>query len=111
MRRREPAAAAGIVMDRVLLMLDRESNRALVAESLAGTYDIRVPASDGDLERPFDLGIIDGRALHRLSERVQRRRLREEPIFLPFLLVTSRPDVRLITRHIWRSIDELILSP
>lgn len=98
-------------MDRVLLLLDRESNRELVAECLSASYQVLVPASDADIERDFDLGIIDGPALDRLWEPVRRRRQRERPVLLPFLLVTPKPDVRMITRHIWRSIDELILSP
>jgi signal transduction histidine kinase len=98
-------------MDRVLLALDRESNRELVAEWLSGIYDILLPTSDQDIQRPFDLGIIDGPALDRLWEAVRERRRREQPVILPFLLVTPRPDVRLITRHIWTTIDELIVSP
>jgi signal transduction histidine kinase len=98
-------------MDRVLLLLDRESNRQLVADWLRGSYQVLVPASDAEIERRFDLGIIDGPALDRLWEPVRRRRQREQPVLLPFLLVTPKPDVRMITRHIWRSIDELILSP
>ncbi|MBW3656605.1 MAG: hypothetical protein KY444_10920, partial [Gemmatimonadetes bacterium] len=31
--------------------------------------------------------------------------------FLPVLLVTSRPGVKMITREVWRSVDELIVAP
>jgi response regulator RpfG family c-di-GMP phosphodiesterase len=55
--------------------------------------------------------VVDGRSLDRLWEQVQQRKEREQPIFLPVLLVTSRPDVKMITRQVWRSVDELIITP
>ncbi len=55
--------------------------------------------------------MLDGRSLDRLWERVQGRKAREQPVFLPVLLVTSRPGVKMITRHVWRSVDELIVAP
>ena len=42
---------------------------------------------------------------------MQRRKEEEQPIFLPVLLVTPRPGVKMITRHVWRSVDELIVTP
>ncbi len=96
---------------RVLLLLDRRENRALLAEELAGRHEV-VPASDDDaLEGEFDLLVLDGRSLDRLWERVQQRKAREQPVFLPVLLVTSRPGVKMITRHVWRSVDELLVAP
>ena len=41
----------------------------------------------------------------------EARKEREQPIYLPILLVTSRPGVKMITRHVWRSVDELIVAP
>jgi signal transduction histidine kinase len=35
----------------------------------------------------------------------------EEPLFLPVLLLTSRQGVDLVTRHLWRTIDEVVLRP
>ena len=66
---------------------------------------------DDDLEGAFDLCVLDGRALDRLWERVRERKEHEQPIFLPVLLVTSRPGVKMITRHVWRTVDELIVTP
>jgi signal transduction histidine kinase len=39
------------------------------------------------------------------------RKARENPIMLPVLLVTSRPQVKMITRQLWRNVDELIITP
>jgi signal transduction histidine kinase len=96
---------------RILLLLDQRENRALLAAELSDRHEI-VPAPDDDaLDGAFDLCILDGRSLDRLWERVQRRKEAEQPTFLPVLLVTSRPGVKMVTRHLWRSVDELICAP
>lgn len=98
-------------MTRVLLLLDQKENQQLLAEELAGHHEVLIAASDDALNESFDLCVVDGRSLDRLRDHVQRRKDREQPIFLPFLLVTSRPDVKMITRQVWRSVDELIITP
>ena len=35
----------------------------------------------------------------------------EQPVFVPFLLITPQRDVKMITRHLWQSVDELIARP
>jgi signal transduction histidine kinase len=98
-------------MTRVLLLLDQKENQQLLAAELAGHYDVVVATGDDALDDGFDLCVVDGRSLDRLWARVQQRKDREQPIFLPVLLVTSRPDVKMITRQVWRSVDELIITP
>ncbi|HSJ24259.1 MAG TPA: HAMP domain-containing sensor histidine kinase [Longimicrobiales bacterium] len=98
-------------MTRVLLLLDRKENQQLLADELAGRHEVVVGDSDDALDQDFDLCVLDGRSLDRLWEQVRQRKERERPLVLPVLLVTSRPDVKMITRHVWRSIDELIITP
>ena len=98
-------------MSRVLLLLDQKENQELLGAELDGDYDVRVGDSDSDLHERFDILILDGRALDRLWKQVQERKTEEQPLFLPVLLVTSRPNVKMITRHLWRSVDELIITP
>jgi signal transduction histidine kinase len=95
----------------VLLMLDQKENQQLLAEELAGRHEVLIGAADDALNARFDLCVVDGRSLDRLWEKVHARKEREQPVFLPVLLVTSRPDVKMITRQVWRSVDELIISP
>lgn len=97
-------------MNHILLLLDHKENRRLLAEWLGQGYHV-LPDGEQALDEPFDLGILDGPALDRLWERVQARKEAEQPVFLPFLLVTARKDVRYVTRHLWRTVDELILTP
>jgi signal transduction histidine kinase len=98
-------------MTRVLLLLDQKENQQLLAEELSGCHEVLVGAADDALSEHFDLCVVDGRSLDRLWEQVLRRKEREQPLFLPVLLVTSRPDVKMITRQVWRSVDELIVTP
>ena len=96
---------------RVLLLLDQAENRALLAAELGRDHDVLSVEGDAALEEAFDLCVVDGRSLDRLWERVQERKAAEQPVLLPVLLVTSRPGVKMITRHLWRSVDELIVTP
>ena len=98
-------------MSRILLLLDQKENRALMADELALSHELVQADDDAALDGDFDLCVVDGRALDRLWERVQRRKEAEQPVFLPVLLVTARPGVKMITRHLWRSVDELIITP
>lgn len=98
-------------MTRVLLLLDQKENQQLLAEELAGRHEVLLGATDDALNEPFDLCVVDGPSLDRLWEQVHQRKEREQPIFLPVLLVTSRPDVKMFTRQVWRSVDELIITP
>jgi signal transduction histidine kinase len=96
---------------RILLLLDQKENQQLLADELAQGNRVIIGHSDADLAQQFDLCIVDGHSLDRLWENVRTRKEAEQPIFLPVLLVTSRPGVKMITRHVWRSVDELIITP
>jgi signal transduction histidine kinase len=95
----------------VLLVLDHSRNRALLAEELARDHVLLPSGGDDALEQEFDLCIVDGRALDRLWEPIRRRKEREQPAFLPILLLSSRPGVKMVTRRLWRGVDELLIAP
>lgn len=103
-------------MNAILLLIDQRENRRILAEWLASRYQVVVPADSSlsELERlqpTFDLCILDGTALNRLWNWVRSRKAEEEPVFLPFLLITPRQDITLATRYLWQGVDELISSP
>jgi signal transduction histidine kinase len=98
-------------MNRILLLIDHRQNRHLLAEWLERNYRAILPETDTALQEPFDLAILDGPALDRLWSQVQTRKQVEEPLFLPVLLLTSRQGVDVATRHLWRTIDEVVLRP
>jgi signal transduction histidine kinase len=97
-------------MTRVLLLLDQKENQQLLAEELAGrTRCSSVPRTTP--ERGRSTSAWWTAAPWTGSGSRSPRKEREQPVFLPVLLVTSRPDVKMITRQVWRSVDELIITP
>ncbi|HEY9877782.1 MAG TPA: HAMP domain-containing sensor histidine kinase [Leptolyngbyaceae cyanobacterium] len=105
-------------MNRILIFVEQTENRRLLAEWLGRYYDVVVGESVVQaknavplLNEPFDLCILDGPALHHLWEWVQARKHTEQPVFLPVLLITLHADVKLLTRHLWQTVDELISKP
>lgn len=98
-------------MNRILLLLSQEENRRRLALALQDQYEVSFAATPAELNGPFDLCILDGVMLDRLWDRVAARKELEKPCLLPFLLVTPRHDVGMVTRHLWKTIDELIISP
>jgi len=101
----------GATMSRILVLIDHKENRRLLAEWLATRYTVLPQETDEALDEEYDLGILDGTALDRLADRIQTRKLYQQTVFLPFLLVTAEQHVELVTKHLWKSIDEVIHSP
>ena len=97
-------------MARILLLMEHRQNRRLLAETLEPRHQILTPNPEA-LQDEFDLGIVDGVTLDRLRMQIQARKEAARPAFLPFLLVTPRQDVGQATRHLWKTIDELIITP
>jgi signal transduction histidine kinase len=98
-------------MSRILLLLDNKKNCDLLAGWLATRYDVVLPDGGFALNRAFDLCLLDGPTLDRIWKQVQTRKAIEQSVFLPFVLITSRKDVDMVTRHLWQTADELILTP
>src|SRR6266568_4112250 len=98
-------------MSRILVLMDHKENRRLLAEWLATRYTVLPQETDGAVDEEYDLCILDGTTLDRLAVRIQDRKKYQQTVFLPFLLVTAEQQVSLVTRHLWKSIDEVIRSP
>ena len=99
-------------MTRILIMLDHRENRRLLAQLLE-KHHYRVLLGDAPkaLKQSFDLCIMDGPALEHLRGWARSRKQAEHPVLLPFLLVTPRQGVELITRELWKTVDEAIVTP
>ena len=113
-RRAEDAQALGAAQappERILLVIQHRENARLLAEWLARRFEV-VTARHGEIPpEPFDLCIIDGPSLEAAAPAVRARKATEEPGFLPFLLVTTRRDLRVVNRYLDETIDELIFMP
>src|ERR1700674_5487191 len=98
-------------MSRILVLMDHKENRRLLAEWLATRYTVVSADTDQAIDEDYDLCILDGTTLDRLADRIQSRKEHQQPVFIPFLLVTAEQQVGLVTRHLWKRIDEVIHSP
>src|SRR6266436_6738138 len=105
------SGSQGEATSRILLLIDHQENRRLLAEWLVSRYTVLPQETDEAVDEPYDLCILDGTALDRLADRIQTRKKYQQTVFLPFLLVTAKEQVGLVTRHLWTSIDEVIHSP
>lgn len=101
-----------MTVNRIILLLENAANRNLLCQWLNERYEVITCNPPGGLDGPFDLVILDGLGLEKWGEEalLERKRI-EEPVFLPYLLIVSRRDVGMVTRHLWRTVDELILAP
>ncbi len=98
-------------MSRILLHLDHRRNSSLLAELLGGRHEPIVSDGHSMFDGKFDLCVLDHFALNRLGDRLRSRKEEEKSAFLPFLLITSRENVGQLARHLWKGLDEVIVSP
>lgn len=98
-------------MNRILLLLEKKKNRDLLTAWLGTHYEVVKSDDVRSLDTHFDLCLVDGPTLDRIWDQMQDKKKTEEGLFLPFMLITARTDVDMITRHLWKAIDELILAP
>nr|WP_228056582.1 HAMP domain-containing sensor histidine kinase [Microcoleus sp. LEGE 07076] len=89
----------------------------MLLEWLAVYYEVLLPNSTENIDdflslnQSFDLAIIDGQALKIHWQWIAAKKQAEHPVCLPFLLITSRSDVKMATQFIWQTIDDLIIAP
>ena len=100
-----------MVMERVLLQLKRKQDRRKLEDWLSADYHLVLPNAEHPLKEQFDLVIIDGSSLKELTPQIQARRSDEEPVLLPFLLVTMRRRGSIPSRHLGRLVDDVIVRP
>ena len=97
--------------ERILIQVKNRRDRHLLEDWLSGTYEIVSANTEELLAERFDLAIVDGPSLKRLHTRVRSRRNAEEPVLLPFLLLSFPRLGRTPTRHLGKLVDDLIVRP
>ncbi len=96
--------------DRVLLLVHHATNRQLLARSLGPGYDVQEVSTLTD-EDGFDVVIADAVALDASADRLLALKRRHAPVFVPTLLLVQRGDVGMATRHLWKTVDEIVTVP
>jgi signal transduction histidine kinase len=100
-------AAARTRQRRVLLAVDHTRNRELLEGWLANDETLAGVADDD----AFDVVVFDGPAFARRREWLRQIRQQQQPLYVPALLMTPHRDLSLLTRELWRDVDELITTP
>ncbi len=98
-------------MNRLLLQLQKKADRRRIEDWCGGDYHLLLPDMEHPLAGEFDLAVIDGPSLKRLRTQVRALRKAEEPVFLPFLLLTVRRRGLLPARHLGLLVDDVIVRP
>jgi len=98
-------------MDRVLIQVKKRKDRRRFEDWLSKSYEIILGNEQPHWEEPFDLAIIDGPTLRQFRKKIRERRKAEQPVFLPFLLLTVRRRSSVPGRHLGRVVDDFIIRP
>lgn len=105
-------------MSDILLLVAGRKNRRLLNDCLQEeAHTVYAPdpfSAEGRSaleEGAWELCIVDGPALSEHWWKVKLRRAKDEDEFLPFLLVTTHRQVTSTTRQLWRTVDDVILTP
>jgi len=78
---------------------------------LSKSYHVLLPDLEHPMAGDFDLAIVDGPSLKQFRPEVKARRQSEEPVLLPFLLLTVRRRSGMPSRHLGRVVDDVIFRP
>jgi diguanylate cyclase (GGDEF)-like protein/PAS domain S-box-containing protein len=98
-------------MDTLLLVISNKQDRKLLSDLLSSNYSIIESSRVSENERFFDLCILDAVSLEREWNEISLLRKREDLIFLPFLLLTTRQDIGMSTKNLWQFVDDIIFVP
>lgn len=97
--------------ERILIQVKNRRDRHSLEDWLAPTYEIISAHTDELVEERFDLAVVDGPSLKRFQSKIRARRNAEEPVLLPFLLLSFSRANTSPTRHLGKLVDDLILRP
>jgi signal transduction histidine kinase len=106
-------------MKRILLLLKHQENRRLLSQWLTEQYQVLSLEAENELEtqgkqllaQPFDLGLIDFGVIRKLRQQIIARRETEQPLFLPFVFLTTHQKIGISTDHLEPLIDDIVYMP
>jgi signal transduction histidine kinase len=90
---------------RIRLLVDHDRNRDLLAERLAGRYEVNTDPGEEAIEET-DLCVLDEAGFERHRERVTDWKDRADPVFAPVLLVAEDSYEDLVPET-WETVDGL----
>ena len=99
-------------MQRILLILEKTANLRFLKKLLQEKgYEVLGYEDEESLKLDVDLCIVDSFAIRKIQNKVQQLRKELEPVFLPFVLLTSEERVTLLSDDLQNTVDEVVLTP
>lgn len=96
----------------VLLCLKEEENARLLGEFLRQHLVVALASAPADVDGPWDVVIFDLPWFSTFGESsAQDRKLLEEPLLLPYLLLVKQEQYAQLTTRVWSVFDEVLLIP
>ncbi|WP_017344163.1 ATP-binding protein [Halorubrum sp. T3] len=95
----------------VLLLMDADRDRDLLAEALGERYRIRTGSDPSALDGEFDCCVLDAKAFDAAGDALDSRRERADPAFLPFVLLVSEGSRGRPADRAWDRVDDVIELP
>ncbi|MFP4007443.1 MAG: ATP-binding protein [Spirulinaceae cyanobacterium] len=97
-------------MSRIVLLLANPTNAKLLSQWLGKQHEV-ILGNSQVLEQPFDLALVDDVNLKQHANAIAQLRQGSKPIFLPFVLLSSRQDLNRALAQLTDVVDEVIQTP
>jgi signal transduction histidine kinase len=97
-------------MSRIVLLLANPTNAELLSQWLGKQYDV-IGGDSPLLQQPFDLALVDDVSLKQQAGAIAQLRQASEPVFLPFVLLSSRQNLSTSLGQLTDVVDEVIQTP
>lgn len=100
-------------MEKILVFMNNRKNSEVIGDFFGLDYEV-IHLETGNLEainNEFSLLITDLPSWSQNKDLLKSRKENEEPLFLPYLLVTHANELKMMTNEIWETFDEVITVP
>jgi two-component sensor histidine kinase len=100
-------------MEKILILMGNHKNGEMIADLFSNGYEIKnLDKNDlSELDDDFSLLITDLSSWAQNHKKLKSRKEKENPIFLPYLLVTHINEIKQRKQDIWEIFDEVISIP
>ncbi|KOX95397.1 sensor histidine kinase [Halorubrum tropicale] len=95
----------------LLLLIQSDRNRELLADQLSDEFDIQAGADDAFSDPEFDLCLLDPPSLNKYRDRLKETKTAAEPAFLPILLLAGQRSPDDFSEEVWNVVDEVLQRP
>lgn len=95
----------------VLLLAGSGGNRDQLFAHLRQRYEVIEPDEAVFSLAPFDLAVVEARCFWQWRNHLMEAKRREEPVFLPVMLVIGQRDLKHRLKAFWDVVDEFVVAP